>query len=84
MVASYSSGFVSYDNPQSATAAIMGLNGFQIGNKRLKVEHKKPREPRKLFWLPGDECQIHTHLIKLGSQYDTGASVVSRAWVMLE
>eukprot|EP00043_Microstomoeca_roanoka_P001363 m.32275 g.32275 ORF g.32275 m.32275 type:complete len:342 (-) comp10772_c0_seq1:2173-3198(-) len=36
-------GFVSYDNPQSAMAAIQAMNGFQIGGKRLKVELKRPK-----------------------------------------
>lgn len=35
------SGFVSFDNPDSAQAAIRGMNRYQIGNKRLKVELKK-------------------------------------------
>ena len=30
-------GFVSFDNPTSAQAAIQAMNGFQIGMKRLKV-----------------------------------------------
>ena len=30
-------GFVSFDNPTSAQAAIVAMNGFQIGMKRLKV-----------------------------------------------
>ena len=30
-------GFVSFDNPSSAQAAITAMNGFQIGIKRLKV-----------------------------------------------
>lgn len=34
-------GFVSYDNPESAATAIKELNGFVIGNKRLKVQHKQ-------------------------------------------
>jgi CUG-BP- and ETR3-like factor len=34
-------GFVSYDNATSAEAAISHMNGFQIGSKRLKVQHKK-------------------------------------------
>jgi len=34
-------GFVSYDNVDSANAAIEQMNGFQIGNKRLKVQHKR-------------------------------------------
>ncbi|CAF2249706.1 unnamed protein product [Rotaria magnacalcarata] len=36
-------GFVSYDNPASAQAAINQMNGFQIGMKRLKVQLKKLR-----------------------------------------
>jgi len=36
-------GFVSYDSPVSAQQAIMAMNGFQIGQKRLKVEIKRPR-----------------------------------------
>ena len=37
------SGFVSYDNPMSAQAAIHTMNGFSVGNKRLKVQLKRPR-----------------------------------------
>lgn len=36
-------GFVSYDSPESAALAIKALNGFAIGNKRLKVQHKQIR-----------------------------------------
>lgn len=36
-------GFVSYDNATSAEAAIKGMNGFQVGRKRLKVQHKKEK-----------------------------------------
>lgn len=36
-------GFVSYDTPESAAVAIQKLNGFQLGNKRLKVQHKQIR-----------------------------------------
>ncbi|GMS83999.1 hypothetical protein PENTCL1PPCAC_6174, partial [Pristionchus entomophagus] len=36
-------GFVSYDNSQSAANAISGMNGFQIGSKRLKVQLKNAR-----------------------------------------
>eukprot|EP01134_Creolimax_fragrantissima_P007293 CFRG7293T1 len=39
-------GFVSYDNATSASAAIQSMNGYQVGNKRLKVQYKKPREQR--------------------------------------
>lgn len=34
-------GFVSYDAVASAEAAISEMNGFQIGTKRLKVQHKR-------------------------------------------
>lgn len=34
-------GFVSYDAVPSADAAIGSMNGFQIGSKRLKVQHKR-------------------------------------------
>eukprot|EP00825_Cyclidium_porcatum_P015490 TRINITY_DN1887_c0_g1_i2.p1 TRINITY_DN1887_c0_g1~~TRINITY_DN1887_c0_g1_i2.p1 ORF type:complete len:179 (+),score=36.30 TRINITY_DN1887_c0_g1_i2:433-969(+) len=34
-------GFVSYDDPKSAESAIRQLNGYQIGNKKLKVDLKK-------------------------------------------
>lgn len=34
-------GFVSYDTPESAATAIKQLNGYVIGNKRLKVQHKQ-------------------------------------------
>jgi CUG-BP- and ETR3-like factor len=37
-------GFVSYDNPESAALAIKELNGYAIGNKRLKVQHKQIRQ----------------------------------------
>ncbi|CAF1240601.1 unnamed protein product [Rotaria sp. Silwood1] len=36
-------GFVSYDNPSSAQQAILSMDGFSVGPKRLKVELKKPR-----------------------------------------
>ena len=35
-------GFVSYSDPMHASSAIQGMNGFSLGNKKLKVEHKKP------------------------------------------
>eukprot|EP01034_Spumella_vulgaris_P021884 gene21884-27960_t len=34
-------GFVSYDTLDSANSAIESMNGFQIGSKRLKVQHKR-------------------------------------------
>nr|XP_040569618.1 CUGBP Elav-like family member 1 isoform X4 [Lepeophtheirus salmonis] len=36
-------GFVSYDNPVSAHAAIQAMNGFHVGTKRLKVQLKKAK-----------------------------------------
>jgi len=42
-------GFVSFDNPTSAQAAIQAMNGFQIGMKRLKVQLKKPRDMSKPY-----------------------------------
>ena len=43
LFASQGYGFVSYDNPQSASNAIHALNGLAIGNgqKRLEVSIKK-------------------------------------------
>lgn len=37
-------GFVSYDNVESAQTAIRSMNGFQVLNKRLKVQLKKVRD----------------------------------------
>ena len=34
-------GFVSFEHQQAAEAAISVMNGFQIGSKRLKVQHKR-------------------------------------------
>lgn len=42
-------GFVSYDNAQSAAAAISAMNGFQIGMKRLKVQLKRPKSQANNF-----------------------------------
>mmetsp|Transcript_51368 Transcript_51368/g.123996 ORF Transcript_51368/g.123996 Transcript_51368/m.123996 type:complete len:616 (-) Transcript_51368:427-2274(-) len=42
-------GFVSYDSPDSAALAIKELNGFAIGNKRLKVQHKQIRQNDPYF-----------------------------------
>ena len=36
-------GFVSFDNVPSATNAIQSMNGYQVGNKRLKVQVKTAR-----------------------------------------
>ena len=45
----YFTGFVSFDNPHSAQAAIQAMNGFQIGMKRLKVQLKRPKEAGKPY-----------------------------------
>ena len=42
-------GFVSFDNPNSAQAAIQAMNGFQIGMKRLKVQLKRPKEASRPY-----------------------------------
>lgn len=44
---------MSYDSVTSAAAAIESMNGFTIGNKRLKVEHKKP-SPRRTSQASSD------------------------------
>lgn len=53
-------GFVSYDSIESADASIASMNGFQIGTKRLKVQHKRTGEdpyspsmpPQESYSLP--------------------------------
>ncbi|XP_059494563.1 CUGBP Elav-like family member 4 isoform X2 [Stegostoma tigrinum] len=42
-------GFVSFDNPTSAQAAIQAMNGFQIGMKRLKVQLKRPKDTSRPY-----------------------------------
>ncbi|XP_023223153.1 CUGBP Elav-like family member 2 isoform X9 [Centruroides sculpturatus] len=42
-------GFVSYDNPMSAHAAIQSMNGFQVGMKRLKVQLKRSKDCTKPY-----------------------------------
>ena len=43
------SGFVSYTTNESAHSAIQAMNGFQIANKRLKVQLKKPKDASKPY-----------------------------------
>jgi CUG-BP- and ETR3-like factor len=45
----YYAGFVSFDNPASAQAAIQAMNGFQIGMKRLKVQLKRPKDANRPY-----------------------------------
>ncbi|KRT83245.1 RNA binding protein, partial [Oryctes borbonicus] len=42
-------GFVSFDNPTSAQAAISAMNGFQIGTKRLKVQLKRAKDASRPY-----------------------------------
>ncbi|XP_043217295.1 CUGBP Elav-like family member 3-B isoform X4 [Amphibalanus amphitrite] len=42
-------GFVSFDNPASAQAAIQAMNGFQVGMKRLKVQLKRPKDSSRPY-----------------------------------
>ncbi|CAH0521699.1 unnamed protein product [Peronospora belbahrii] len=42
-------GFVSYDSADAADAAIASMNGFQIGTKRLKVQHKRIHQRSDYF-----------------------------------
>ena len=42
-----SPGFVSYDNSLAAQNAISAMNGYGIGVKKLKVQLKRPRDPRR-------------------------------------
>lgn len=43
------SGFVSYDTPEAAQAAINVMNGFQLSGKRLKVQLKRDTKQRKPY-----------------------------------
>ena len=42
-------GFVSYDNATAAQNAIHAMHGFQIGNKRLKVQLKRPKDANRPY-----------------------------------
>ena len=46
-------GFVSYDSPEAAAAAVAAMNGFLAGGKRLKVTIKKGEEQHALRASPG-------------------------------
>lgn len=66
-----SSGFVSYDNPVSAQAAIQSMNGFQIGMKRLKVQLKRSKNDSKPYW----RCRVAADLVR------QGGVMVSSVWI---
>ena len=40
---------MSYDSPNSAAMAIQAMNGFQIGDKRLKVQQKRPKDANRPY-----------------------------------
>jgi len=42
-------GFVSYDSPAAAQAAINVMNGFQLGGKKLKVQLKRDNKQSKPY-----------------------------------
>ena len=59
------SGFVSFDNPASAQAAIQAMNGFQIGMKRLKVQLKRPKDANRPYWAHRIQPQWDTTRVLL-------------------
>ncbi|CAI5737946.1 unnamed protein product [Hyaloperonospora brassicae] len=52
-------GFVSYDSADAADAAIASMNGFQIGTKRLKVQHKRIHQRSDYIGVGGDSFGGH-------------------------
>jgi len=79
-------GFVSYDSVMSAELAIEQMNGFQIGNKRLKVQHKRVshRPPQTNLEQPlGDQGAPRSGgsapLMPPQDQYYGGSGVVASA-----
>ncbi|KMZ74340.1 putative RNA binding protein [Zostera marina] len=42
-------GFVSYESPESAIAAISMMNGYQLGGKKLKVQLKRDNKQNKSY-----------------------------------
>ena len=81
----YFPGFVSYDSVISAESAIEQRNGFQIGNKRLKVQHKRvhnnggnrggksaPQQEQPPAIVPNEQPQQTT--IPTDAPLDAGAS----------
>jgi len=57
-------GFVSYDSPGAAESAIEQMNGYQMGPKRLKVQHKRVRQQQ----TPQQQHHLHYH----GPPYASG------------
>ena len=70
-------GFVSYPTVEAADAAIASMNGFQIGSKRLKVQHKRVQgQPTHLPpYQPPHPPPPHQHAAAeppLGASHGTG------------
>ncbi|KAG7387232.1 CUGBP Elav-like member 1 [Phytophthora boehmeriae] len=54
-------GFVSYDSADAADAAITSMNGFQIGSKRLKVQHKRIHQRNDYLGGGGSSGSLGIH-----------------------
>lgn len=54
-------GFVSYDSIIAAEQAIELMNGFQIGNKRLKVQHKRVHRHQSEVPMPNVAPTFQTY-----------------------
>jgi CUG-BP- and ETR3-like factor len=55
-------GFVSFDSPAAAEHAIAQMNGFQIGSKRLKVQHKRTTQGSDPYALPPHQPMQMQHM----------------------
>ena len=66
-------GFVSYDKLKSASAAIETMHGFQIGSKRLKVQHKKVIEDdfSTAELIIGDYSNVGNHYYDASSMHNS-------------
>ncbi|KAG6948306.1 hypothetical protein JG687_00015557 [Phytophthora cactorum] len=78
-------GFVSYDSAEAADAAIASMNGFQIGTKRLKVQHKRIHQrsdylgsslghDEELAGMEYHHDDMHPHSDDSGAKSPTGGS----------
>jgi CUG-BP- and ETR3-like factor len=67
-------GFVSYDSADAADAAIASMNGFQIGSKRLKVQHKRIHQRGDYMGQGHDgELEYHQSGLDLVDENDVSA-----------
>lgn len=80
-------GFVSYDSADAADAAIASMNGFQIGSKRLKVQHKRIHQ-RGDYMGGGHDSDLgleyHQGLDHHGGDSESSAADASDAAASLE